>query len=179
MMSIIFRDGKPVICVKDNHIYAHDPIFKPFYESIPERRWEIVYEQMQETFWIEVNDIAQSYGYGNVYSEGRSNGWLAVENPPDVAKFGLDPSVTRAGKRWIRFTQDVEDLMDSLRSRMAEELREIVENPPSLTEFEAKLVNAMLVHASTSAELHEMVENAVEWIEAHPSADHYTEEVAR
>jgi hypothetical protein len=38
----------------------------------------------------------------------------------------------------------------------------------------------MLVHAHTSTELHQMVENAVGWIEAHQSADHYyTEEVDR
>src|ERR1035437_9769574 len=73
--------AKPAVNVKDHHVYHNDPRFTDFSED----EFQAAYENCQEAFWESyAPEVSKHYGYGEIYSEGRSGGWLVVENPPDL-----------------------------------------------------------------------------------------------
>lgn len=82
MSKIMIRNGVPAIDVKDRYFYTgsdHDGAF----DVLTEGQTRAIYEGLQLTFWeISAPEIAKAFGYGDVYSDGRSGGWLVVEGVP-------------------------------------------------------------------------------------------------
>lgn len=82
--TIILRDGRPAIDVKDHGAYWHDPKLADDLETIGEAEVERIYDGLRENFWEHyAPEIARGHGYGSVYADGRSGGWLVVEGVPD------------------------------------------------------------------------------------------------
>jgi hypothetical protein len=74
---IEYHDGHLAINVKDYHDYS------PLLEQYREAEFQDIYENCKEAFWdTYAPKVAEEYGYGKIFSEGRSDGWLVVENPP-------------------------------------------------------------------------------------------------
>lgn len=46
------------------------------YPDAPDGVVQAAWEQCCETFWDDAREIAREHGYDNVFSEGRSGGWL-------------------------------------------------------------------------------------------------------
>src|ERR1035437_2276124 len=53
--------------------------------DVPENARTAAYNQTVEQFWISAVLIAQNHGYSNVFSEGRSSGWLVPFTPHAAA----------------------------------------------------------------------------------------------
>lgn len=80
MSNIEYHEGHLAICVKNRNIIDMNtyPFFKHSNLVV-----EMAYEECKEAFWEDLAPrISEKYGYGKVYSEGRSGGWLTVEFPP-------------------------------------------------------------------------------------------------
>lgn len=156
MPEVTYHDGQPAVNVKDRHNYANDPKFAPFYESLGEVVVEWIYDGVQSDFWDHyAPEIAREFGYGDVYSAGRSSGWLVVEKAPELEDED-DPGcevcehvlltelpggeqrcddcghiqespLQKARARWAEFEQRIEQEMNYCRDQLLERLVEAVE----------------------------------------------------
>jgi hypothetical protein len=93
------RDGygpaRPAINVKDRHsgmdfVIALERLVGNaavvLGESVncryPDDLRDIAYERVVSDFWQAAQEIATQRGLGTIYSEGRSGGWLVIDNDP-------------------------------------------------------------------------------------------------
>lgn len=166
--SITFRDGKPAIDVKDRQtIHQARAELKALVEALPENVVQATYEGVQERFWREfAPEAAERHGYGDVYSEGRSSGWLLVDKPPvlDLAAQDLDGTdldteeerlqVNRAG--WEDFEREIDQEMEGCRSIFADELRE------ALAEFKAIDRKVKAVAAMSAEEVRDAASDIID-----------------
>jgi hypothetical protein len=84
MPHVSFREGKPAVNVKDPVLWAHHPIVGPIIEELGDERVEAIYQGTVEDFWnVWAQSIANDFGYGEIWSEGRSGGWLTTDHAPD------------------------------------------------------------------------------------------------
>jgi hypothetical protein len=153
--SITFRDGKPAIDVKDRRTYHQESAkVKALIDALPESVVLTVYEGAQESFWrFSAPELARAHGYGDTYSEGRSSGWLLVDNPPvlDLEKQDLDGTdldteeerlqVNRAG--WEDFEREIEQEIEECRGLFYTGLEEALSEHES-ADRKVKAVAAML-----------------------------------
>lgn len=92
MHAEYMRDAHPAINVKVRglDIDAGD-VMRQFMcdETVAERALEHAWEAQCEMFWLDVpGEVERMLPAGaKVYSEGRSGGWLAVHNLPDVERW--------------------------------------------------------------------------------------------
>jgi hypothetical protein len=153
--SITFRDGKPAIDVKDRRTYHQESAeVKASIDALPAERVQAIYEDLQSDFWtFSAPERAKEHGYGGVYSEGRSSGWLLVDKPPvlDLEKQGLDGTdldteeeqlqVNRAG--WEGFEREIEQEIEGYRAVFEAGLEEALSEHES-ADRKIKAVAAML-----------------------------------
>jgi hypothetical protein len=98
--------------VKDQTLWAQDPRTAKFYDELSEGVISAIYEGICEDFWsTHAQEISEGYGFGQVFSEGRSSGWLVVENTPDLSM--CDPCYGDTGRctdceLWLAFVADIE-----------------------------------------------------------------------
>ncbi len=131
--SEYLRKGQPAVNVKDHTAYyrvgsatARD------IDTLGDRASQDIYDEIQWSFWNEwAPEISRRYGYGDVFSEGRSGGWLIVENPPDLE--ACDPCYGDTGRcaeleQWEAFTVEIDQLVDRCQTEYPARLREAVEN---------------------------------------------------
>ena len=109
MSNIEYHEGHLAICVKNRNLYSDIC-------SCSSGELQEAYEQCREAFWEDLApEISEKYGYGKVYSEGRSEGWLTVEFPPDYV-----------GERWRSFVEEIRGEMEyCCNERLIEILSEI------------------------------------------------------
>ena len=162
--SITFRDGKPAIDVKDHRRYRQESAeVKALIDALPAERVQAIYEGLQSDFWtFSAPERAEERGYGGVYSEGRSSGWLLVDKPPvlDLEKQGLDGTdldteeeqlqVNRAG--WEGFEREIEQEIEDYRAVFEEMLS------GALTEHQAANRRIKIVAAMSLEEVRDAAE---------------------
>lgn len=131
IQPITLRDGKPAIDVKDHHLYARDPIFTRFYDELGENDMNAVFEEVQENFWeLYAPEISRKFGYGPVYSDGRSGGWLIVTNPPTLEKGTEEISsaqIRENAETWNRFEDAIDELVIGCRAEIASRLAQVID----------------------------------------------------
>ena len=145
-MSITLRNGKPAIEVKDRTPYHARPGFTELYDAVGERIADEEYENLVWAFWnLYAPEIAEEYGYGAVYSEGRSDGWLVVEVPPVFEDYAFDALTDYEGaevERWEAFEAQIHALMDNLSetypARLQERLQELADEAAEAQEMAAR-----------------------------------------
>ncbi len=138
--SIMTRnDEHPVIYIKYNGRYSPpDDIEEDMKKIFSEEEISNMWDWTQEDWWEQAKELAKEHGFENVYSEGRSGGYLYpvyqggrevdLNDPDEVAKFKL-------------FKQEIDSLyegaeemlMDQYRSRFDErkyEMEQAGEWPP-------------------------------------------------
>lgn len=79
------REGMICLEVKDHDLYRDIPEdVRTLGDELGEDRVQGLYDRAQSDFWRWVNDpLAGEHGFGQIYSEGRSSGWLAVDGTED------------------------------------------------------------------------------------------------
>lgn len=112
-MTIEYHNGKLAINVKDHRIYAQDPPF----EIYSQKDLQTAYEDCKEAFWTHyAPKVAEKYGYGKVFSEGRSGGWLVVEKSPrlrlqdylnDEQSPTLHKHIANEQTKWLDFSREI------------------------------------------------------------------------
>lgn len=149
MSTIHYRDRKPAVCVKDHTVWARDSRTADMIADLPEKIVDMVYEGVRGDFWhFFAPEIAREHGYvGTVYSAGRSEGWLILEDgllwPDYIIEDGTIPPAaddadehTRAEyahmiaerERWIRFSSAIDDAVKGAGAQFVDALREHVED---------------------------------------------------
>lgn len=122
MSNIEYHEGHLAICAKDrNTISLHRHPFCDHTNIVI----NMAYQQCKETFWEDLAPkISEKYGYGKVYSEGRSGGWLTVEFPPDeLINMQKYPQVRT---KWEMFVEEIRAEMEyCCNERLIEILGEI------------------------------------------------------
>jgi hypothetical protein len=129
--EITFRGGYPAVNVKDEETYhSANEKMKALIDALPNEIGQARYESVREDFWSNVAPaLAEEAGYGEVYSEGRSDGWLMVEKPPNLDPD--EPGFRQRSAEWLRFEDEIGLAILSLREDFHERLEE------ALTEHEA------------------------------------------
>jgi hypothetical protein len=134
------RDNCPAINVKDRTLWAQNPRLTRAYDDLGESTIAQLYEISVEDFWQEiVPALAREHGYDpeNIFSAGRSGGWLTVRDQlwPGYAvdpfsnrmQFEIPPADATADDdtraeyaemiaerdRFLRFAQAIEQGMDA------------------------------------------------------------------
>lgn len=94
--AILYKDGKrvarlgyhghhPSVCVKVYDVGTIET--KDLREELGGDLLQDIYNELQNSFWdFRAREIALQYGFKDVYSAGRSDGWIVVseiEFPPD------------------------------------------------------------------------------------------------
>lgn len=118
----------PAVNVKDDTLWARDLRTARYIADLSTSIAEAIYEDVREDFWtIHAPELARTFGYGRVYSEGRSGGWLVVETPPDLdacnpcyGSEGQCPACTR----WFEFVDAIEAELKDMGEVFVERLRE-------------------------------------------------------
>src|ERR1019366_5457602 len=88
---ITLRNGQPAVEVKDHELYAQNWRFNELQQQLGQSVCDAIYESVLEDFWrLFAPEVAKEYGYGEVWAEGRSNGWLTVGEPPILDPAELD-----------------------------------------------------------------------------------------
>jgi hypothetical protein len=163
--QITFRDGKPAIDVKDRGTYYQESgEVKALIDALPEKAVQAVYERAQSAFWDSyAPNAADAHGYGGVYSEGRSGGWLMVDNPPVLDPAELDDcepaeaqeraSVNTAG--WEDFEREIEAEIEECRALFYEGLSE------ALAEHETAERRIKAVAAMSPEEVRDEAESVI------------------
>jgi hypothetical protein len=72
-----YHGGAVMVNVKDRTYWGGDEI-APVIEALPESTVEVCYENAREVFWEDAREIAREHDYSDVFSDGRSDGWLGV-----------------------------------------------------------------------------------------------------
>jgi hypothetical protein len=78
------ESSQPAINVKDDVLYAREEPYATLIEQVGENVANALYERAREGFWMDADVLADDFGYGEAFSEGRSGGWLVVSTPPDL-----------------------------------------------------------------------------------------------
>jgi hypothetical protein len=96
MTRIRIADRSVQICVKDQTVWARDPRCARAYADLSEQTIDHVYEDVKETFWSnDAPSIAREHGYnGDVWSEGRSGGWLELGDAMYWLDYTVDKELT-------------------------------------------------------------------------------------
>lgn len=120
------REAQPAVNVKDRVSYAHVEPYASLIQQVGEDVANALYENAQAQFWSDADYLAKEYGYGEVFAEGRSGGWLVVSEPPVINMDGAQicASALPRARRWAQFASDVEGAIDSARSYYVELMRE-------------------------------------------------------
>ena len=136
MSNIEYHEGYLAVEVKDNKRYISNPNTANLIDTLGAEIAEDIYNGIQYDFWhFFAPEIAQAYGYGKVYSEGRSDGWLIVENPPTLDSADYDNIIEgeevarKAIQRWEEFIGAIDELVEQCQKeypiRMMEKLEDI------------------------------------------------------
>lgn len=90
MPRVSYRDDHPAVDVRDDRLYAREPETLRMIEAVGEPRAEAIYQDTAEFFWtVTAPAIAREHGYtGEIYSAGRSAGWLYVDDA--TLEYGFD-----------------------------------------------------------------------------------------
>jgi len=137
MNTLTYHEGQLAVNVKDlGHYWYSDPRFaKLDRDIITDDVAQMLYDQMAADFWnFDAGQIAEEYGYGKVYSEGRSGGWLIVENAPELDAcdpcYGDDPTNGQCAdcQRWLEFAERIRELVDGAPDVYIELLTEYLED---------------------------------------------------
>jgi hypothetical protein len=107
---IEYHNGKLAINVKDHHLYAQDDRFSEYSQQV----LTMAYGDCQEAFWSRFAPYsAEKFGYGKVFAEGRSGGWLIVENEPSGDELEFTPKEFRELiDKWEDFQAEILAAMD-------------------------------------------------------------------
>lgn len=85
------REGRPVVNVRDENLWAHDPRTCDALAELREHDvdTEVIYEGIVRDFWDHyAPEAACEVGYsGTVYSAGRSGGWIFADDAPDFLEY--------------------------------------------------------------------------------------------
>lgn len=135
MPRVSTREGHPVVEVRDRSLYAHDHVAGPMIERLGETRAENIYQGVAEDFWnFYAPEIAREFGYGAVWSAGRSSGWLWAEGadwdyPLDVERpIGpLDEYDTEQYERRAQFFKFAERIDAAVKDAQAEYVERLSE----------------------------------------------------
>lgn len=122
------QEAKPAVDVKDHGVlYARTEPYASLIEEVGEDVANALYERAREGFWMDADVLADEYGYGEAYSEGRSGGWLVVSEPPVINTDGYGQVCASAlprAHRWEQFTQAIESAIDEARAYYVGLMRE-------------------------------------------------------
>lgn len=122
--------GQPAVCVKDRELYAHTAPYAALIAQLPEDAAETIYQGVLADFWQIAGDEASERGYGGVWSEGRSGGWLIVSNPPDLDAcepcYGESSELCDVATKWLDFAGQIRAEMMAAREMFAQRLSEAV-----------------------------------------------------
>ncbi len=116
---------------RESHAAINVKVYGPIsvdegYEDMAEAAWE----SCRERFWEDANEQARARGYGGVYSEGRSGGWLVPYhswyNGPDLNKrrqSSYYPDIDEIGERsrFRAFQREIEVFVQSVPMEVAAE----------------------------------------------------------
>jgi hypothetical protein len=73
-------------------------------DNLDDDEVEFIYEMCRQYFWDDARVVARNMGYDDVYSEGRSGGWLVPEPQPHCgtmdAFFDLEHEIDSLMKHW-------------------------------------------------------------------------------
>lgn len=123
--TITYHNGEPAVNVRDHHLYARDPQYADSIAQLTDGEWQAIYDDTTWWFWhIAAQDIATDYAYGDIYSDGRSDGWLHVQHIPDLDLLGDEPDDADANAvtQWLAFAQRIEQLIDDSRDDLLQAL---------------------------------------------------------
>jgi hypothetical protein len=124
MPTVSYRDNHPAVNVKDQRLYWRDPNVRPMLEQLGEQRAEAIYQETAEFFWNETApEIAREHGYtGEVYSAGRSGGWLYVngvtleyelDEPRPIGPLDeWDTEAFEARDQFLKFAEAIDKAVD-------------------------------------------------------------------
>ena len=129
---IEYHNHHLAINVKDYPRHIYNQLSQEYSQS----EIYIAYKDCKESFWTHyAPNLAEKYGYGKVFSEGRSDGWLVVENEPRVKMTLALPgegtsNIIKNKKDWEDFSREILAEMEYCCTvRLKEVLEEIrVEN---------------------------------------------------
>lgn len=135
-MGIEYHEGQPAVDVKDRSTYWQlSDVARAAIEALGENRANAIYDGIVQDFWeVYAPEIARTYGYGAIYSEGRSGGWLVVENAPDLTAcnpcYGdaLDNGKCDDCIHWEAFAAEIDALVESCSQEYPMRLLETVAN---------------------------------------------------
>src|SRR3984957_11786357 len=124
---IEYHNGKLAINVKDHHLYAQDDRFSEY----SQQALSVAYEDCKESFWNHfAPEVAEKFGYGKVFAEGRSGGWLVVENEPNGNEIEFTPKEFKGLiNKWENFHREILAEVDyCCNDRLIEVLAEMSES---------------------------------------------------
>jgi hypothetical protein len=146
-VTVTYHGGEPAINVKDDVLYAHAEPYASLIERVNAITDEdgsregdmanVLYEGAAGQFWQDAKLLAEEYGYGEAYADGRSGGWLHLERPPvfeqeeaeseGYAPGGAAASHVRANlRRWAKFNEEIDLAITQARERYVELLEEYI-----------------------------------------------------
>jgi hypothetical protein len=116
--------GRPVpqINVKDRANYYSDPEIAKIYAELGAATVEEIYDGVQFDFWEFVApQIAHERGYGAVFGNGRSSGWLYVPNP-----YGFDEGWhdDEAKRGFYNFASAIDEAVGAAQEMFLQRLKE-------------------------------------------------------
>jgi hypothetical protein len=128
-VKIEYRDGRVAFNVK--HRTSH---LLPTVEGETEALRERAYTYAQEDWWEDASEAAIEHGFANVYSDGRSGGWLLLdtkrEDIEELPAHYLDAENNAATlKRVEAFAEVIGGMMrsDRLAARFVAQLSQLIE----------------------------------------------------
>jgi hypothetical protein len=125
--------GRPVpqINVKDDRVWWGDPVLGPMIDELGEDKVSAIYEGVQEDFWQDIApDIAREHGYsGEVYSAGRSDGWLEIPEVDEETLSACNPCYGDSGQcadaaRFEAFASDIRGAVIAAQEMFLQRLKE-------------------------------------------------------
>lgn len=134
--AITYRGDDPAINVKDDCLYTRDPRFEEYVEKLGQPHIDAIYDDIREAFWTHYAPaLAREYGYGEIHSDGRCDGWMLVEGTPAFNEADLDYTFRTVAHRvaqenrdqWAKFERAIDALIDGCRDQFWTSLREAVE----------------------------------------------------
>jgi hypothetical protein len=117
---IEYHNGHLATNVKDRNNYSH------LHENYSQAEIDFAYEGCKEAFWdTYAPAVAEKYGYGKVFAEGRSDGWLVV----DIEPFTKEEKSPEDEKAWEEFSREIlAEMKFCCNERLTEVLKEITQH---------------------------------------------------
>jgi hypothetical protein len=122
MPEIRIVDGRPTPCVnvKDDVLWTYHREARAAMDALDNTALvESIYDGIVEDFWYDVApDIAREHGYGNVWQDGRSGGWLYVDHPKGFGEEGEEA--------FLAFASDIRGAVKAAQEMFIQRLQDAV-----------------------------------------------------